>query len=355
LLTVAWAAGAMAQDVWIHPRCKPLPFRKGGPFARLGDGRLLVIEPNATRVSQDDGETWSEPRAIYDGPKPGIPTSGVLVRTRAGVLVLVYLDLSTYKWRWDEKKREPADEVQLDVWSIRSLDGGRTWIDRQKILDGYCGALIDMIQTRTGEIVVPVQDLLRNPGRHALWVYVSTDDGKTWSRSNLIDLGGHGDHDGAMEPTLTELRDGRLWMLIRTNWDRFWQAYSEDKGRSWRTILPSSIDASSAPGYMLRLSSGRLALVWNRLYPEGKTSGPRHGGKGQRSSVPASWHRQELSLAFSGDDGKTWTRPVVIARRPKGGLAYPYLFEPRPGKLWVTTRFSHHVYLSLSEADFVKP
>jgi len=35
----------------------------------------------------------------------------------------------------------------------------------------------------------------------------------TRSRSNLIDVGGHGDHDGALEPTLTELRDGRLWML----------------------------------------------------------------------------------------------------------------------------------------------
>ncbi|NOX56441.1 MAG: exo-alpha-sialidase, partial [Planctomycetes bacterium] len=267
---------------------------------------------------------------------------------------LVYMDMSTYKWGWDSAKREPIAQAQLDVWSIRSLDDGKTWVDRQKILDGYCGALIDMIQTSTGEIVVPVQDLLRNPGRHGIWVYVSEDNGKTWSRSNLIDLGGHGDHDGAMEPTLTELRDGRLWMLIRTNWDRFWQAYSEDKGRSWRTILPSPIDASSAPGYMLRLSSGRLALVWNRLYPEGKTSGPRHGGQGQRSSVPASWHRQELSLAFSGDDGKTWTKPVVIARRAKGGLAYPYLFEPHPGELWVTTRFSYHVYLSLREADFVQ-
>ena len=30
------------------------------------------------------------------------------------------------------------------------------------------------------------------------------------------------------------------------------------------------------------------------------------------SERPASWHREELSIAFSGDDGKTWTRPEVL-------------------------------------------
>ena len=95
------------------------------------------------------------------------------------------------------------------------------------------------------------------------------DDGKTWKRSNLIDLGGHGHHDGATEPMVAELSDGRLLMLMRTSLDRFWQAFSDDGGRYWRTIQPSSIDASSSPGHLVRLSSGRLVLLWNRLNPEG--------------------------------------------------------------------------------------
>ena len=73
-----------------------------------------------------------------------------------------------------------------------------------------------------------------------------------------------------MEATVAELSNGRLLMLIRTNLDRFWEAYSDDGGRYWREIRPSQIDASSSPGYLIRLASGRLALVWNRLYPEGK-------------------------------------------------------------------------------------
>src|SRR5690606_16379292 len=105
-----------------------------------------------------------------------------------------------------------------------------TWQDRQRIYEGWCGAILDIIVTSDGGIVVPVQEAIPNPGRHGQAIYVSQDDGKTWTRSNLIDLGGSGDHDGVYEATLVELADGRLWMLARTPWDRLWEAFSYDKG-----------------------------------------------------------------------------------------------------------------------------
>jgi hypothetical protein len=51
------------------------------------------------------------------------------------------------------------------------------------------------------------------------------------------------------------------------------------------------------------------------------------------------------------DDGKTWTDPVVIARNKKGWTAYPYLFEARPGELWITTR-QGGLRARLHEEDF---
>jgi len=71
---------------------------------------------------------------------------------------------------------------------------------------------------------------------------------------------------------LRPLKDGRLYMLLRTAWDRFWEAYSWDKGLSWRQIGPgpSTIPTSSSPGYMMRLASGRIALVWNSPPAGGK-------------------------------------------------------------------------------------
>ena len=92
---------------------------------------------------------------------------------------------------------------------------------------------------------------------------------RPWEQNSFIDLGGHGDHDGATEPTLGKLSDGRILMLIRTPLGCFWQALSEDMGRYWRTIQPGRIDASRSPGYLLRPQSGRLVVAWNRQNPEG--------------------------------------------------------------------------------------
>jgi len=123
-----------------------------------------------------------------------------------------------------------------------------------------------------------------------------------------------------------ELSDGRLLMMIRTHWGRFWEAFSDDGGLSWRTIRPSQIESTSAPGFLLRLRSGRLALVSN----------DRAG-------------RANLLLALSEDDGKTWTKPVVLARQKDGQLSYPYCLERRPGELWVIAGFAFKHDSGISE------
>ena len=366
------AAAAPVEVPWINPRCTPLPTDRPGPFAVLSDGSLIALESNEVVVSKDDGKTWSESERIYDGPGPGIPSGGLFLRTRDGVIVHPYLDTSTLNksWKsedWSVDPNAPLDRLRLDAWTIRSLDEGKTWVDRQKIYQGFCGALCDIVQTTSGEIVLPVQVMLAYPGRNGIRGYVSADNGKTWKRGgNIIDLGGHGHHDGAMEPTLVELSDGRLWMLIRTNLDRFWEAYSEDKGLNWRVIRPTQIDASNSPGNLMRLASGRLALVWNRLYYEGwdyyphKTPGflAAPGKTSGFTKLPANFNRAEVWLAFSEDDGKTWTKPVVIThcRKQKyGQLAYLDVFERRPGELWVTTRKAtktSRACMSLLEREF---
>lgn len=353
LLILGMVNVVMAQDgVWLHPKCSPMPTSESGPFVKLGDGSLLTVHYNATLVSNDGGKTWSEPRPMYEGGKPGVPRPGVMIRTRDGVIVLVYMDLDDYYFKWDQATDKL--DADLDVWAIRSLDDGKTWVDRQKILDGYCGSLQNMIQTTHGEIVVPVQDALTNPVRHGQYVFVSADNGQTWKRSNLIDIGGHGDHDGGFEATVEELTDGRLMMLIRTNLDRFWEAFSDDHGYYWRVLRPSQIDASSSPGFLLRLKSGRLVLAWNRLYPEGldeeaKANYPRRA-PGRPHETYTSWQRDELSIAFSEDDGRTWTKPVVVARKKGGNLSYPYIFEYQPGELWIRAGAAR---LTLHEEDFV--
>jgi len=163
-----------------------------------------------------------------------------------------------------------------------------------------------------------------------------------------------------IEPTLVELNDDRLLMLMRTNWDRFWEAYSWDSGWSWREIRPSDIPASTSPGYMIRLSSGRLVFVWNPLTP-GKSPRPLHQFKASpiapiwkhASQHPADWFRHALCLALSDDEGKTWSEPIVFCRKQKGhgeALLYPIILEREPGVFWIIVR---PLVLSVRESDLV--
>ena len=328
---------------------------KLNPGVKLGDGSLMAVGNNETFISRDGGMTWSDPRRMCRSTVKSKPEAGGgLVRTRRGHLVCAYPDRSSFHWSWDEERREAADDVRYDIWVIRSEDEGRTWQDRKRVFKGYCGALRNMIETEDGTLVLPVTCLLRNPSRHGICVYVSTDEGKNWELSpDIIDIGGHGHHDGATEPVIVQLRDGRLWMLIRTTLGQFWSALSSDGGRTWPVFRPSNIEASSAPGTMIRLASGRLALAWNRMKSTQRRSYPRFGGDGQIALRPFSGHRQELSIAFSEDDGKTWSSPQVIIRKQDYGVSYPYLFELEPGRIWLSTQFCYLMALTFDERDFV--
>ncbi|WP_166831104.1 sialidase family protein [Thalassoroseus pseudoceratinae] len=354
LLTTAFAD----EGLWLAPGVAPLPTDKLGPFVRTSDGRILAIDAAASYVSHDEGKTWSEPRPLFpDGDDIKVSNERAVFRTSNGTIIAAFMNLNERHWTWNDDLTD-APGARLPTYVMRSQDDGKTWQDIQKMHEDWSGAVRDMIQTKSGRVIFTAMKMQHDPGRHAVLTYSSDDDGKTWKASNLIDLGGSGHHGGVTEPTLTELPDGRLWMLIRTNWGEFWSAYSHDGGRFWRVIKPSGIPSSSAPGLLKRLQSGRLLLVWNRPFPDGKTEWPKSGGDNRWSETPVSNHREELSVAFSDDHGKTWTEPSVIAHRhntPRGRkwVAYPYVFESSPGQLWVTT-MQGGLRVQIREKDFLK-
>lgn len=352
-------SSAAPAERWMHPAFATPALQLPGTFDQqtvvvLADGRLLTVHPkgNAMVVSSDAGRTWSEPRPIRTETAPVVPTRGPLIRTREGMLILMFQVMTGLEGRWNEAKRDWNPAFRSDLWVTRSRDDGLTWDEPTRPFSGAYGTITSMIQTRSGHVVAPVQVALSEPGRWGTYVFVSANDGLTWTRSNLIDLGGNGHHDGAIEAAVTELSAGRLMLLIRTSLDRFWETYSDDHGYNWREWRPGVLDAGSAPGYVQRLASGRLVIVWNRLNREGSAPSAKsassaayyYGARGQRS---------ELAISYSDDDAKSWAPPVVIVRQAKTSLSYPFILERNPGELWIWTRYgsSPPVYLSLQEKD----
>lgn len=344
----------VTDELWIHPKARRLPFPYTNTLINLRDGGLLTIEGDQACISHDDGVSWLQyPLFSSSGIKPAFEYA--LVRSVTGAIVLIYMDTATARFAWDDEKHEVKEWPRRDTCCIRSFDEGRTWSSPVLVAD-HCGCMIQGLATTGGRIVVPTQRMLAGPNRWGQSTCVSDDDGHTWTESNIVDVGGHGHHDGGFEASLVELRDGRLWMLLRTNLDRFWQAFSRDGGLTWGEPEPTDIDASSSPAWLTRLASGRLMLAWNRLYPDGlspeqQARWDRAGGDCNSCRPVASWHRHELSIAFSEDEGKRWSSPTVLIRDQR--MAYPTILERRPGQIYVTTRFSQRIAVEIFERDFV--
>jgi len=343
----------------VHPDVEEIKGLKMGPFVKLVNGNILTVEGTDCVISNDNGKTWQSYPVFNDPENFLISDERAIIKTNNGVIILAFMNLQERaNWNWQEDISD-SPGARLPTYTVRSLDGGKTWQDVQKLHNEWTGAVRDMIETENGNVVFTSMMMRHHPGHHTVLTYKSGNEGKTWERSNTIDLGGIGHHSGVTEATLEALKFGKLWLLMRTNWGTFWEAFSMDDGKTWENIRPTDIAASSAPGLLKRLESGRLLLVWNRRFPEGTDQYPLRGGDKQWSEVAASNHRDELSIAFSEDDGKTWSVPSAIAKidssqkmdPPLRRISYPYVFERNPGELWVTT-MQGGLRVKFNEKDF---
>lgn len=333
----------------LHPKGTALPADHQGPFVTTGDGGVLCFDAQRAHVSKDEGKTWESHLLFRDPKKFEASYERALVRTREGVVIAAFMNMKeksfTRGFKWGGPPGEYAEWI-LPTYIIRSLDDGKTWEEPQLLNRPWCGCVHSMIQTKTGRIVLVAQEVIPE-WRHATVMFVSDDQGKTWKRSNVLDIGeGRHDHAGSCEGTVIERADGSLYQLIRTETGWLYEASSTDGGLTWVEFKKSPVRSVTCCAQLARLSDGRAALLWNlppRYQPDHKSL------------------RDELSIAFSSDDCRTWSKPRVIAARyPVTGdkaqvrrVSYPYLYERKPGELWITT-MQGELRMSLRTEDIDK-
>ena len=310
----------------LHPQGKALPSTHQGPFITNADGGALCIEAKSALRSQDEGRTWTSSDLFEDAKKYLVSNERALLRTKEGVIVSAWMNGVERKpvsgWHWGEASADWHDFV-LPTYSCRSVDDGKTWEAPVKLSEPWCGCIHSLIQMRSGRIVLVGQEIIPQ-WRHATVMFVSDDLGKTWQRGDMLDYGvGAHDHAGSIEGSVVERKDGSLYLLLRTESGWLWEATSLD-GLKWTGLKQSQIPSVTCCPQMARLADGRMALLWN--------APPRHTPTNRTS-------RAELSLAFSDDEAKTWSKPVIVAANYAGGsrVSYPYLYERKPGELWITT------------------
>ena len=310
----------------LHPKAAPLPFTHQGPFVPTADGGVLCMDAKNALRSSDEGGTWAATALFAEPTKFSVSDERALLRTREGVLISAWMNGAERKqpkgWRWGDKDVNWRDFV-LPTYTCRSSDDGRTWETPVKLSEPWCGCIHSLIQMRSGRIVLVGQEIIPQ-WRHATVMFVSDDLGRTWQRGDTLDYGiGAHDHAGSIEGSVIERKDGTLYLLLRTESGYLWEATSRD-GLKWDGLKQSQIKSVTCCPQLARLADGRIALLWN--------APPRHAPSSGSS-------RAELSLAFSDDEARTWSKPVIVAADYASGgrVSYPYLFERKPGELWITT------------------
>jgi hypothetical protein len=355
LLTIAalWSGGAQLQEkprLWLAPNVERLSVKAKAPYVRAKNGALLAVSGSDV-LGSPDGTKWSKVGEWPIGSMVPMQDKALLT-TCKGTVVSVWTDTSTRVFSWDKKNNRPSPGNRMEVYAVRSEDDGKTWSAPIPVFTtGYAPQARSMIQLRDGRIVVALQNLEGALARQIVFVMFSDDDGKTWKRGGTIDIGGRGITDGILEASIVETAPNRIFLVGRTSRDQLYFAESRDRGASFHDVRASGIAASSSPASIIKLKSGVLFMAFN---PEQSESGsPPRRVAGDNSERAASWFREELAVTYSKDNGKTWSKPQVIARQPGAQIAYVRLFEAEPGEIWICSLITD-VRLKLKEEDFVK-
>lgn len=282
------------------------------------DGYLLAAS------SEDGGRNWSKPTLAvnphhYDEEKRGLPK----LRTLVGNF---WTDPLGRLWLFYDQSLGYFDG-RGGVWAIvaENPDAKQPhWTTPTRIFDG---ALLNKpIITSKGEwlaftslwsrIIIGPPLFLEGhhnlDSRRGINVHRSLDQGRSWESLGLITIP---DPIWSFdEPSVVELKNGDLWMLIRTQ-QGLLESYSKDGGRTWATPVRSAIISTSARIFLRRLASGNLLLV-------------KYGRK-----IDATQGRGELTAYLSQEDGRFWVGGLVIDERFV--VSYPDGFQDKDGNIHI--------------------
>ena len=284
-----------------------------GAGAHIGrEGRLDMI------FSSDEGQTWSSPRTIVDGPDDDRnPALGV---SPEGTPILAYAILKGYQADGTLTREQRFFD---GVYVIRSQDNGRNWTAPSKIdrfPSAYVSAYGQIITLDDGGLLMMIgtaDDLLNaqaGEGRYYAYAFRSFDDGRTWDEVSLIS-------PGFDEVSFLQTGEKRVLASLRSvdsseGFDGFPDgihlAESSDNGKTWSAPRRLTFDQEH-PANLIQLPDGRIILT--------------HGQRNRPMGVQA---------IISHEGGKTWSQQDKLAlawQSPNLDTGYPSSLLRRDGKI----------------------
>ena len=257
-----------------------------GSITQLGDGRLLCgwHRPVQYALSSDAGLTWTDPAPWFTGrdSDKGWYTNVIALDDETAVAMLK--DFPTHpNWIWAQRLTRVLDEPDAPAGGA-TVDGAplRWRPTRPRLVrdGGDEGAAACIVRLRDGRLLASV-DCEAREAATAVGFIEAADGGRTWGERFRAEV--PAPHLVATDVSMGPLNDGRLVMVCT---------------RSLGENLGSGENRSGKPLPRLRRFTGKL--------PDGR----------EYQAYESYRIRTALNLAFSADDGRTWTRGPEIDSAP---------------------------------------
>lgn len=303
-----------------HPR------NSEGSFVTLKSGRILFLFSQfsggtsdfspcgiAQMTSDDQGRTWTEPKALFT-PEPGTMEMSVSLLRLASGKIAVFTAI----------KRGTMD---CHPYLRISSDEGVTWSAPRSIVaaPGYYVLNNDrVIETSRGRLIMPL-GYHRVQGEGAgsighsidlraidLWFY-SDDEGATWTESKSWWALPVASDTGLQEPGVVELADGSIFSWARTDQGRQYAMRSTDAGVTWSAPVPMAMQSPASPASIKRIPGSKDLLAVFTDY----------SGQFPFTLVESTYRgRTPLVAATSSDGGVTWRTAKLLEGNPTSDYCY---------------------------------
>lgn len=209
------------------------------------------------------------------------------------------------------------DGTIAGVWAINTKDVENkhpNWSEPKRFTDGIMMCKPTVL--KNGDWTFPVSTWMNTD--NSAKVFLSTDQGKTWNFRGACDVPKQ--ERIFDEHMIVEKSDGSLWMCVRIR-SGIGESFSHDGGKTWSEMKPMPIKNPSSRFFIRRLRSGNLLLVKN---------GP----------MDYLTNRSHLMAFISKDDGKTWSKGLLLDERE--AVSYPDGQQVEDGTIYITYDYNRY-------------
>lgn len=253
-------------------------------------------------LAHREGDGWTKPVEVANGvqsPTLRYPTwNPVLFQPKSGPLMLFY----------------KAGPNPSEWWGMlmTSTDSGHTWSPPRRLPDGILGPIKDKpVQLPNGDILAGSST--EDDGDRIHFERTS-DLGQSWHATPPL----NGREVSAIQPTILIHRDGRLQALGRTGSNYIFQIWSNDGGKTWGKMEPTSLPNPNSGIDAVTLADDRGLLVYNHTIQD----------QGEEDRSP-------LNVAVT-DDGEHWQAAAVLDDDPHSEFSYPAVIQTADGLVHIT-------------------